>query len=265
MGYFEEMMRRSQRQDARTRNAQLTLEQISGLAPTNAEIAVQTGQAALQHYVGLLDRARAKKAADESAQAKRQEAKQAVIDKRKEWLYGKVLDRGGALPEDFAGMPEGYTLPEKPDKPAKPIVRTVHDPSGYYFVEQDPNSGQVKVIKAPGVEGKKISSTLAYYMARDEDRAEVDAAEKEYKTGMDRYKIDYTKYKADNYVEGMGWRKPEKRRGKEPQPPDWNAIIAKYPRAAKLSKTAPQEYDLNIFGEQPTAVPANGNTNTFDI
>jgi hypothetical protein len=123
MGYFEEMMRRSQRQDARTRNAQLTLEQISGLAPTNAEIAVQAGQAALQHYLGLLDRARAKKAADQSALAKREEAKQAVIDKRKEWLYGKVLDRGGALPEDFAGMPEGYTLPDKPAKPMS--VKTI--------------------------------------------------------------------------------------------------------------------------------------------
>ena len=117
MDYFEYMQNLRGRQDNRTRQAQITLDQIAGAGPTGAEIAVQAGQAALGNYTNLLARAQAVKAAQAAAQAEKADRAQALLDKRKEMLYGKILDRGGALPEDFGGLPAGYKLPEQKPKP----------------------------------------------------------------------------------------------------------------------------------------------------
>ena len=259
MDYFEYMQNLRGRQDNRTRQAQITLDQIAGAGPTGAEIAVQAGQAALGNYTNLLARAQAVKAAQAAAQAEKADRAQALLDKRKEMLYGKVLDRGGALPEEYAGMSAGFQLPEKP---VKPIVRTVHDPSGFYFIEQDPNTQQIKVQKAPGVEGKKLSSTLAYYMSRDDARADVDAAEWEYKSAKDAYTISYAQYRDKYYNKSLG-----RMSSKAPAPPavpDWNVILARHPLAAKLSKAAPLDYNVNIFGDQ-TAPAQPAAPTTFDI
>ena len=95
MDYFEYMQNLRGRQDNRTRQAQLTLDQIAGAGPTGAEIAVQAGQAALGNYTNLLARAQELSGLRERSQLLRQ-ALEALVERES---ARRLAALGGSEPQ----------------------------------------------------------------------------------------------------------------------------------------------------------------------